>query len=105
MLFRVLLPLHTISQMSMIPETFIPNRIEQNLWAKVSHQSYEQENLCVTALVPLCANISKVFHSTFLFWQFLVFHQMNDLKKLFPTMRKLKFPFFELKTHTCKILY
>ena len=27
MLLRLLLPLHTISQMSMIPETFIPNRI------------------------------------------------------------------------------
>ena len=30
---------------------------------------------------------------------------MNDLKKNFPTMRKLKFPFSELRTHTCQILY
>ena len=93
---RLLLPLHTISQMSMIQEIFIPNRIEQNLWAKVSHQTQEQENLCVTAFVPLCANISKVFRSTFLFWQFLVCHQINNLKNYFLRIKILKFPFSEL---------
>ena len=35
MLLRLLLPWHTINQMSMIQETFIPNRIEQNLLAEV----------------------------------------------------------------------
>ena len=95
MFLRLFLPLHTISQMSMIPKIFIPNRIEKNLRAKVSHQTKEQENLCVTALVPLCANISKVFHSTFLFWQFVVFHRMNDFKK-FSNNEKIKVSIFRI---------
>ena len=66
---------------------------------------FENRGLTVTAFVSQCANISKVFHSTFVFWQFLVFHQMNDSKNYFLTIRKLKFPFSELRTHTCKILY